>query len=182
MSTKVRPKHPQLIVRRLSPRSVRGWLHYGPLRWPCALGRSGTNALKREGDGATPVGTFEVQRLYYRADVVRRFKAGPALIPLRPGQGWCDAPDDRNYNRQVPWPYPASAENLWRDDGLYDLIVVLGYNRRPRVRGRGSAIFMHIARPGYVPTEGCIALHRKHLQLLLGLLRGRNAELRVLPG
>ena len=82
---------------------------------------------------------------------------------IRPDDGWCDASADRNYNRPVRHPYSASAERLWRSDGLYDLVVVLAYNERPRVRGRGSAIFMHVARPGYAPTEGCIALARAHL-------------------
>jgi L,D-peptidoglycan transpeptidase YkuD (ErfK/YbiS/YcfS/YnhG family) len=95
------------------------------------------------------------------------------MLPVRAigrSDGWCDAPGDRNYNRPVRQPYPASAEPLWRGDELYDLVVVLDYNLRPRVRGRGSAIFMHVARPGYRPTEGCIALRRDHLQLLLSWL------------
>ena len=79
---------------------------------------------------------------------------------MRPDEGWCDAPADRNYNRSVKHPYRASAERLWRADGLYDVLVVLDYNERPRVRGRGSAIFVHVARPDYAPTEGCIALAR----------------------
>ena len=91
--------------------------------------------------------------------------------PVRPDQGWCDAAGDRNYNRPVRHPYPASAERLWRHDALYDLVVVLGYNDRPRVHGRGSAIFLHVAQPGYAPTEGCVALRRDHLVRLLAALR-----------
>jgi len=87
--------------------------------------------------------------------------------PIAPDDGWCDAPGDRNYNRPVRHPYPASAERLWREDGLYDIVVVLSHNVRPRVRGAGSAVFMHLARPGYRPTEGCIALKREHLLRLL---------------
>ena len=94
------------------------------------------------------------------------------LRRITPVSGWCDAPGDRNYNRQVTLPYPASAETLWRDDGLYDLVLVLDHNHRPRVQGAGSAIFVHVARPGHRPTEGCIALTRADLVQLLAHLRG----------
>jgi L,D-peptidoglycan transpeptidase YkuD (ErfK/YbiS/YcfS/YnhG family) len=97
---------------------------------------------------------------------------------LSPADGWCDAAQDRNYNRPVRHPYPVSAEVLWRTDGLYDVIVVLDCNRRPRIRGRGSAIFMHVARPGYQPTEGCIALRRADLLQLLSALR-RGARIHI---
>jgi L,D-peptidoglycan transpeptidase YkuD (ErfK/YbiS/YcfS/YnhG family) len=103
-------------------------------------------------------------------------------LPVRAigrGDGWCDASADRNYNRLVRHPYPASAEQLWREDGLYDIVIVLGYNERPRVRGRGSAIFMHVASLGYTPTAGCIALTRGHLLRLLSCL-GSRAEIAVL--
>jgi L,D-peptidoglycan transpeptidase YkuD (ErfK/YbiS/YcfS/YnhG family) len=100
--------------------------------------------------------------------------------PITRSDGWCDDPTDRNYNRAVRHPYPASAERLWREDDLYDVVVVLGHNARPRVRGGGSAIFMHLARPGYTPTEGCIALRRAHLLLLLRGF-GAGARVRVLP-
>jgi L,D-peptidoglycan transpeptidase YkuD (ErfK/YbiS/YcfS/YnhG family) len=85
---------------------------------------------------------------------------------LRSTDGWCDAPQDRNYNRPVRHPYPASAEQMWRVDDLYDLVIVMGFNDRPRIRGRGSAVFIHAARPGYEPTEGCIALAPHHLRRL----------------
>lgn len=95
------------------------------------------------------------------------------LRQLRPTDGWCDAPQDRNYNRRVVRPYPASAERLWREDGLYDVVVVLGCNDVPRVRGRGSAIFLHVARPGYAPTEGCVAIALPDLvRVLVRLRRG----------
>jgi L,D-peptidoglycan transpeptidase YkuD (ErfK/YbiS/YcfS/YnhG family) len=94
---------------------------------------------------------------------------------MRPEDGWCDAPGDRNYNRPVRHPYPASAERLWREDELYDVVVVLGHNQRPRIRAGGSAIFMHVARPGYLPTEGCIALARRHLLIVLERLKPGSA-------
>ncbi len=131
----------------------------------CALGRGGVAAMgaKREGDGATPAGLWPLRRLFYRLD---RIAAPATRLPttaLTPWDGWCDAPADPDYNRAVQLPYPASAEHLWRDDEVYDLIVVLGYNDAPVVPGRGSAIFLHIARPDYAPTDGCVALHRADL-------------------
>lgn len=170
---------PQLIVRGLSASRQTGWLKYGPFLWPCALGKSGIRAIKREGDGATPRGTFTIQRVYYRADRQRRLASAVPLTPLQANMGWCDDPADGNYNRPVRWPYLASTEKLWRPDHLYDLIVVLSHNQRPRVRGNGSAIFVHLRRPGYLPTEGCIALRPEHLRMLLAHVR-RGTEVVVI--
>jgi L,D-peptidoglycan transpeptidase YkuD (ErfK/YbiS/YcfS/YnhG family) len=116
----------------------------------------------------------------YRADRVRRPPTRLPLRPIRPDDGWCDAPADRNYNRAVRHPYPASAERLWRADRLYDVVVVLAHNFKPRVRGGGSAIFMHLARPDYASTEGCMALRLEHLLRLVRRL-GPGARVRVLP-
>ena len=145
------------------------------MRFPCALGRAGCRVRKREGDGATPIGHWRLRAVLYRPDRVQRPRTHLPVRAIRPCDGWCDAPADRNYNRPVRHPYPASAERLWRADGLYDIVVVLDCNDRPRVRGRGSAIFMHVAKPGYAPTEGCIALARAHLLRLLERLGPRSA-------
>ncbi len=161
---------PQLVVRGLCGRAQHGILTYGGLRVPCALGRSGRRAHKREGDGATPIGRFAVREAFYRADRLSRPRTRLPLRPLRVDDGWCDDPDDRNYNRHVRHPYGASAERLWRADGLYDLVIVIGHNDRPRVRGRGSAVFIHVAGPGLAPTAGCIALRLPDLVRLIGRL------------
>ena len=167
-------------VTGLSLAATRAKLRLGILYLPCALGRGGRRADKREGDGATPLGVWRVREVLYRADRTRRPGTPLPVRTIRPEDGWCDAPGDRNYNRRVRHPYPASAERLWREDDLYDVVVVLDYNLRPRVRGRGSAIFMHVARPGYRPTEGCIALRREHLLLVLSKLTRRSA-IRIVP-
>jgi L,D-peptidoglycan transpeptidase YkuD (ErfK/YbiS/YcfS/YnhG family) len=143
----------------------------------CALGLAGVVAAagKREGDGASPLGVWPIRRALYRPD---RGPAPATALPLAaigPTDGWCDAPDDRAYNRPVALPYPASAERLWRDDELYDLVAVLGHNDDPPVPGLGSAIFLHLARPDYSLTEGCVALSRPDMLELLRLARPGSA-------
>ena len=151
---------------------------FGARRWRCAIGPAGVSADKREGDGATPIGCFQLRRVLYRPDRVARPETVLPVAPLAPEDGWCDDPDDAAYNRAVCLPYAASHERLWRDDGIYDLIVVLGHNDDPPVAGRGSAIFLHVAREDYGPTAGCVALA---LADLLTVLRdaGPGARVRV---
>ncbi len=173
------PREARVVVRSLSPRATKGWLVYGNLRFPCALGRAGRRVRKREGDGATPAGAWPVRQAFYRADRMTRPRAGIALRPLRQNDGWCETPGDRNYNRLVRRPYPSSAEAMWREDGLYDLVVVLGHNDRPRIPGAGSAIFMHLARDGFLPTAGCVALRRGDLARLLAAM-GQGTRVRII--
>lgn len=165
-----------LRVRPLPGDPTRGTLLAGTTVIPCALGRSGITTCKREGDGASPRGVFRLRGGFYRPD---RFPVRPvSALPLRATRrhdGWCDAPQDRRYNRPIRLPSDtASAEILWRDDGLYDLVIDLDYNRGPIRPGRGSAIFLHIARPGYRPTEGCVALRPADLLRLLRRLGPRT--------
>ncbi len=157
-------------VHTLTGRATLGIVRFRNLTFPAATGKNGVYAAKREGDGATPRGAWPVMRIYYRPDRVKRPRTALPAQPLRPGLGWCDAPGDRNYNRPVALPYPASAETLWREDGLYDVIAVLDYNLSRRGMGRGSAIFVHVASPGFKPTAGCVALKREHLLRLLAAL------------
>jgi L,D-peptidoglycan transpeptidase YkuD (ErfK/YbiS/YcfS/YnhG family) len=166
----------QLFVRSRSATATRGVLELGSLKIPCALGRTGCRAHKREGDGATPRGAWYIREAFFRADRLRRPATGLKLRAITRDDGWCDAARDANYNRQITHPCAASAEYLWRDDELYDIIVVLGYNDGPRVKGRGSAIFLHCARPNYSPTEGCIAIGRADL---IGLLPRLTTKTRI---
>lgn len=140
----------------------------------CALGRSGIRVDKREGDGATPAGVFPLREVLYRADRIARPATALPVRPLEPHDGWCDAPTDARYNKLVRLPYPASAEQLWRADRVYDLIVVVGYNDAPVVPGKGSAIFLHVARPNYAPTAGCVAFARSHLLRILATTDQRS--------
>lgn len=152
-----------------------GWrAGIGAQTYRCAIGRSGVTADKREGDGATPLGAWPLRRLHLRAD---RIELPPVRLQtriIRSDDGWCDDPADAAYNRLIKRPYPASHESMWREDGLYDLVGELGYNDAPPVAGLGSAIFLHVAQPGYGPTEGCVALARNDLLEVLPLLNERS--------
>lgn len=146
---------------------------YGPdFSAPCALGRSGVIAaeLKSEGDGASPIGRWRVRRAYWRADRIDKPDTALVIDPIRPDDGWCDAASDPAYNLPVRLPYRASCETMTRDDGLYDLVVVLGHNDDPPQPGAGSAIFLHCASPEFKPTEGCVAIARDQLIELVGRL------------
>ena len=164
----------RLCVRSLTPKATRGWISIGGRRLPCALGRAGCRARKREGDGASPIGVWRMTFVLYRADRVARPRTGLPIRALKTFDGWCDAVGDRNYNRAVRLPYRGRTERLWREDDLYDVLVVLDHNQRPRVQGGGSAIFMHLARPRYQPTDGCIALSEPALRHLLALSNHRT--------
>jgi L,D-peptidoglycan transpeptidase YkuD (ErfK/YbiS/YcfS/YnhG family) len=135
-----------------------GLLIHAGRRFRAALGKGGIALHKTEGDGATPAGPLPLRRILYRADRIARPRAAVPLIPLAPHDGWCDDPDDTAYNQLVRLPYPARHEALWRPDPIYDVIGMLGWNDAPVAKRRGSAIFLHVARPGYDPTEGCVAL------------------------
>lgn len=157
----------------------------GWLTWPvgsarAACGRSGVGAEKREGDGASPAGTFPLVRAFYRPDRIAAPRTSLPLTALSPGHGWVDDPADPAYNRLVTLPYPAGHEALWRQDAIYDVLVVIGYNIDPIVPGAGSAIFLHVARPDYSPTAGCIAIARPALVSLLGLL-GPGSTITIAP-
>jgi L,D-peptidoglycan transpeptidase YkuD (ErfK/YbiS/YcfS/YnhG family) len=124
----------------------------------CAIGPGGIAVKGGEGDGITPIGRWRVREIFYRADRIARPDVKLPLRAIRPEDGWCDAPDDADYNRLVTLPTRASAEQMWRDDGLYDLVAVLGFNDDPVVPCKVSAILLHLARPDYSTKHGCVAL------------------------
>jgi L,D-peptidoglycan transpeptidase YkuD (ErfK/YbiS/YcfS/YnhG family) len=164
------------------PQDLRVFLQAGEARarwgaaiWRCAIGRSGLAVKQREGDGITPVGRWPMRRVLFRAD---RLEQPATALPCReiaPEDGWCDDPADPAYNRPVRLPYAASHERLTREDHLYDLVVVLGHNDDPVVPGAGSAVFLHLAREDYGPTEGCVALPRPALLEVLHTARPGSA-------
>ncbi len=149
---------------------------FGAQDWRCAIGPAGVTADKREGDGATPLGCFPLRRLLYRPDRLAQPETLLPVAPLTPEDGWCDDPNDPAYHTQVRLPFAASHERLWRDDSVYDAIVILGHNDDPPRPGAGSAIFLHVARDDYTPTQGCVALA---LPDLLTVLREAGPGTRV---
>src|ERR1017187_6214215 len=164
----------RITVRRKPGDSTRGWLIAGPLSLPAALGRGGIKANKREGDGATPRGTFRLKRLWCRAG---RHPRPATLLPVQrimPDDGWCEDPSDRHYNQRIKVPPQSKADRLARNDNLYDFIVELDHNTSPRVAGRGSAVFIHVARPQFAPTAGCVALELSSLRRLLARVGPRT--------
>jgi len=148
-----------------------GTAAWGDRRMRCALGRGGIVRDKTEGDGATPAGLWPMRAVLFRPDREAAPKTRLAVSAIAPGDGWCNDPADADYNRRVALPHPARCERLWRDDALYDLIAVLGYNDAPVRKGAGSAIFLHLARPGYAATLGCVALAREDLLFVLAAAR-----------
>src|SRR5271155_2326394 len=151
----------RLSHMRARPRAgtrARGWLTAGPLRIPCALGPAGIVRIKREGDRGTPAGRFRLLWGYYRPDRPRPRAAGVPLKAMRRDQGWCEDPSSPRYNRPVRLPAADCTDRMWRDDHLYDVTFVLDQNFSRRAKGRGSAIFFHLARADLTPTAGCVAI------------------------
>lgn len=134
---------------------------------PCAFGRAGLAMRKLEGDGATPVGRFPLREVYYRPDRVPRPVTGLPVYEITENLGWCDDPAHPLYNQAVALPLPESHERMWRRDHLYDYLIVLGHNDDPALKGRGSAIFLHLAHDDFRPTEGCIAISMDTMRRLL---------------
>ncbi len=168
------PAGPDLVVE------PPGILRMGGRRFACAIGRGGVRSNKREGDGATPAGRFPLRRVLYRPDRLAPPRTALPLAPLSPEDGWCDDPAHALYNRPLRLPHEARHEALWRADRVYDLIVILGHNDAPVVPGAGSAVFLHVARPDYAPTAGCVAVAAGDLLTVLAGV-GRRAWLRVPP-
>ena len=164
----------RLKVRRRAGNPRQGWLTAGVLALPVALGHGSIKANKREGDGGTPRGTFRLKRLWWRAE---RHARPPTLLPsrrIRQDDAWCEDPADRHYNQPVKLTPASNADRLARADNLYDFIIEIDHNTRPRVKGRGSAVFIHAARPGFAATAGCVALELDALRKLLARLGPRT--------
>ncbi len=153
---------------------TRGTARLGERAVPCALGRSGLVADKREGDGGTPIGRFAFRRLLYRADRVPHIETRLPALHIETDDGWCDDPSSPDYNRPVRLPHPARHEKLWLESPLYDLVVVIGHNDAPVVKGAGSAVFLHVARGDFGPTEGCIAFARDDLLVILSRIDAQD--------
>lgn len=163
------------LITQASPQKF----HAGRLQWagnifPCALGEMGIKVKKNEGDAATPMGKWRVTQVFFRADRMSRpFSRFPLRI-IQKNLGWCDDITSSSYNRLIKLPTHAGHEAMWREDRLYDIVIVLDYNFTPRVKNRGSAIFLHCTAPGLTPTKGCVALELRNLRRILAYLSLRT--------
>lgn len=163
-----------ITVRRQAGAPTRGILVLDGRPLPVALGRGGLKANKREGDGGTPIGKFRPLRLWWRKDRHARPRTGLPVRPIQQDDGWCEEPSNRRYNRPIRIEPESNADRLMRDDHLYDFIIEIDHNACPRIKGRGSAVFLHLARPGFAPTAGCIAMTKASMLRLLARLDRRT--------
>lgn len=154
------------------------YLKYKNLKFRCALGKSGIQKKIKEGDNITPKGTFKILRIYYRHDRIKKIKCSIKQIKITKQIGWCDDSKSKYYNKQIKLPSKLSHEILYRKDNIYDIICVLNYNISPTLKGKGSAIFLHVAKREYQKTMGCIALKKKHLIRLLSLIK-KNTKIKI---
>ena len=170
---------PSVAIRPAAGNPRRGWLTGAGFTIPVALGRGGILANKREGDGGTPRGSFRPRQLWWRADRHARPRTPLRARPIRPEDGWCEDPNDRHYNQPVRLKPGYGGDRLTRADHLYDFIVEIDHNTRPRIAGRGSAVFLHLARDNYGPTAGCVSMTRT---AMLRLLRRLSSKTKIVIG
>ena len=150
-----------------------GFLINQDQKYKCSIGYNGLSKNKTEGDGCTPVGTFKLNKIMYRPDKINDFKSNLETEIIEKRDGWCDDINSELYNQKIIFPYELSAENLYRDDDLYDLICIIDYNLNPIIKGKGSAIFLHVASSDYSPTHGCVAIKKDELiEIAMKLNRG----------
>ena len=146
------------------------YLHSDLGRFACVIGRAGLTTNKIEGDHKTPIGEFKFKKVFYRADKLGEMAFNLPSQVIDKDYGWCDDPEHKQYNQLIKFPFDSSAEKLFRDDDLYDIICVLNYNTNPIVPGKGSAIFLHICKPNFAGTEGCVAIEKKNILKLVNLI------------
>ena len=155
-----------------------GHLKYKNLKFKCALGKAGIGKKKQEGDNITPSGTFKIVKIYYRSDRIKKISSKFKAIEITKNMGWCDDPNSKYYNQLINLPSRYSHEKLFKKKNIYDIIVVLNYNMKPVIKNKGSAIFIHIAKKNYQPTQGCIALKKNDLLKLLSKIR-KNIKIKI---
>jgi L,D-peptidoglycan transpeptidase YkuD (ErfK/YbiS/YcfS/YnhG family) len=153
-----------------------GYLKYKDIKFKCALGKSGIGKKRIEGDNITPKGIFKIIKIYYRKDRIKKINSAFKLIEIKKDMGWCDDPESKKYNQLIKLPSKYRHEKLFRNDRIYDLIIVLNYNMNPVIKNKGSAIFIHIAKNNYNKTKGCIALKKKDLIEIISKIK-RNTKI-----
>ena len=154
-----------------------GVLKFKNLKFKCALGKSGIGKKRKEGDNITPKGSYKLLGIFYRSDRIQNFKTILKKRKINKKMGWCDDVNNKNYNKLIKLPCNFSNEKLYRRDNIYDLVVPINYNTNKIARGKGSAIFLHVAKKNYSPTKGCIALKKKDLILLLKKIKSKKVKI-----
>ena len=155
-----------------------GYLKYKKFKFRCALGKGGIKQKEREGDFITPKGKFKLIKIYYRSDRIKKINSTLKKIKIKKNMGWCDDVSSNYYNKQIKINKKISHEKLHRKDNVYDIIVVLNYNLNPIIKGKGSAIFLHVAKKNYNKTQGCIALKKNELLSLISKIK-KNTQIRI---
>jgi L,D-peptidoglycan transpeptidase YkuD (ErfK/YbiS/YcfS/YnhG family) len=151
-----------------------GYLKFKNLKFKCALGKAGVGKKKIEGDNITPKGTFEIVKIYYRSDRIKKIYSKIKLLKINKKMGWCDDPNSKKYNQLIKLPSKYTHEKLYRKDNVYDLVIVLNHNMNPIIKNKGSAIFIHVAKKNYKKTAGCVALKKKHLVKLIKNIKNKT--------
>ena len=157
----------------------KGELWYKKKRYKCAIGKNGVTRSKKEGDGCTPIGTFSLRRLFIRKDRIKKITTSLSQITIVPNMAWEDNPKSKNYNKLIFLKKNNSREKLFRKDKLYDLILVIEYNTKKIIKGKGSAIFLHIAKKNYSGTQGCVALKKSDFLVILQFIKP-NEKIKII--
>ena len=155
-----------------------GYLNYKNFKFRCALGKNGIRQKTREGDFVTPKGKYKLIKIYYRADRIKKISSPLKKIKIKKNMGWCDDINSKFYNKQIKINKKISHEKLYRKDNVYDIVVVLNYNINPIIKGKGSAIFLHVAKKNYNKTQGCIALKKNELLNLVSKIK-KNTQIKI---
>ena len=155
-----------------------GLIKYKNFKFRCALGKAGMGEKKQEGDNVTPTGTFKIVKIYYRSDRIKKISSKFRAIEITKNMGWCDDPNSKNYNQLINLPSKYNHEKLFKKTNIYDLIIVLNYNMKPVIKNKGSAIFIHVAKKNYQPTQGCVALKKNDLLKILSKIN-KNIKIKI---
>ena len=150
------------------------FLYFQKYKLRCSIGKRGISIKKREGDKKTPKGEFRLKYILYRKDRIFKLKTKLKKIPINKKMGWCDDPNSDHYNKRITFPFNNHAEKLWLKNNIYDIILVLDYNFHPIIKNKGSAIFLHIAKKKYQPTNGCIAVNKKNIRLITSTINKKT--------
>ena len=150
------------------------FLYFQKYKLRCSVGKRGISINKKEGDKKTPKGEFKLKYILYRKDRIFDLKTRLKKIVIKKRMGWCDDPNSNYYNKIINFPSKYSAEKLWKKENVYDIIIVIDYNLNPLIKNKGSAIFLHIAKRKYQPTNGCIAVSKKNIILMVYIINKKT--------